>query len=282
MRASTTASLSAGDVQLVTSDAVKLHARWYAGDDSDPSAPCYLLGHGFTGSSARADVIRICRHLAATGGAVLSLDFRGHGGSAGRSSVGVSETADIAAGVAWLRNRHRRRPIVLLGFSMGAAIVVSYAGGAEQNRTGEPMPRAVDAVIAVSGPGRWFVRSTPPMRLLNRGLETLAGRFALRTVLGARVDRGWVELPAAPVELAGAITCPALIVHGDADPYFTLEHPRMLAAQIAGSQLWIESGMGHAESATDSALLDRIVAWSETVTSKTTTHRSTPSATIAL
>jgi pimeloyl-ACP methyl ester carboxylesterase len=231
---------------------VALAARWYPGDDSDEASPCYVLAHGFTGSATRPDVVRIARQLSAADGAVLSIDFRGHGKSAGRASVGVTETVDIAAAVGWLRARHPRRPVVLLGFSMGAAVVVRYSG---------LHPGVVDAVIAISGPGRWYVRTTTPMRRLNRGLETLSGRWALAAFLRTTVDRSWTDLPASPVELAGAITCPALIVHGDADPYFGLEHPRMLAAQIAGSQLWIEPGMGHAESAVGSALLERIERW---------------------
>jgi pimeloyl-ACP methyl ester carboxylesterase len=55
---------------------------------------------------------------------------------------------------------------------------------------------------------------------------------------------------------------PLLIVHGDRDGYFPLDHPRMLAA-AAGEQgeLWIEGGMGHAEHAATDELLARIGRW---------------------
>jgi dipeptidyl aminopeptidase/acylaminoacyl peptidase len=57
-----------------------------------------------------------------------------------------------------------------------------------------------------------------------------------------------------------------LIVHGDVDRYFPLEHPRALhAAAVAGGnenvQLWEISGFGHAESAIDDETLERIVGW---------------------
>ena len=56
---------------------------------------------------------------------------------------------------------------------------------------------------------------------------------------------------------------PLLVVHGDADPYFPLDHPRSLAAAAGpeAAELWIEPGYGHAENAAEEQLLDRIGAW---------------------
>ena len=42
------------------------------------------------------------------------------------------------------------------------------------------------------------------------------------------------------------ITCPTLIMHGAADPIFSLDHARQVSARIAASQLWAVPGMGHA------------------------------------
>ena len=43
---------------------------------------------------------------------------------------------------------------------------------------------------------------------------------------------------------------PLLIVHGDRDGYFPVDHPRMLADAAGGhAELWLEPGMGHAENA---------------------------------
>jgi pimeloyl-ACP methyl ester carboxylesterase len=46
-------------------------------------------------------------------------------------------------------------------------------------------------------------------------------------------------------ELQRDIACPTLIVHGDADPIFHLDHARQVHARIAASQLWAVEGMGH-------------------------------------
>ena len=246
-------------VRLRTADGIVLAADYYADvsdTSTDPagsvgSGPSYLLGHGFTGSSRQPRVVRIAQALRAAGGAMLALNFRGHGASGGRSTIGVDEIADVAAGVDWLRARRPGAPVVLAGFSMGASIVIRYAG----------LGGAPDAVVAVSGPGRWYERGTESMRRLHLGVETRIGRLVLHRVHRTRIGGGWDVLPASPVEVVSGITAPLLLVHGDADPYFGLEHPRMLAAAAPHAELWIEAGLGHAETAMTDELLDRIAGW---------------------
>ena len=55
---------------------------------------------------------------------------------------------------------------------------------------------------------------------------------------------------------------PLLVVHGDADHYFPVEHAEQLfAAANEPKELWIEPGFGHAEAAVTPDLLDRIGRW---------------------
>ena len=235
-------------VRLRTADGIVLSADYYT-DVSD--GPAYLLGHGFTGSSRTPQVVGIAEQLRTFGGSVLVLNFRGHGASEGMSTIGVDEIADVEAGVAWLRARRPGVPIVTVGFSMGASIVIRYAG-----LGGNP-----DAVVSVSGPGRWYERGTDSMRRLHLGVETRLGRLVLHRVYRTRVGGGWDVLPVSPVEAAASIDAPLLVVHGDADPYFGLEHGRMLAAAAPHSELWVERGLGHAENAMTPQLLERISGW---------------------
>jgi fermentation-respiration switch protein FrsA (DUF1100 family) len=73
---------------------------------------------------------------------------------------------------------------------------------------------------------------------------------------------GWPVVPESPAEVAGRIApTPLLIVHGDRDHYFPLRHVELLAAAAPTAQLWVEEGMGHAETATTPELVDRIVDW---------------------
>jgi pimeloyl-ACP methyl ester carboxylesterase len=235
-------------VRLRTADEIVLSADYYA-DVSN--GPAYLLGHGFTGSASNPNVVAIATRLSGRGGSVLALSFRGHGASEGMSTIGVDEIADVEAGVAWLRGRRPDVPVITLGFSMGASVMIRYAG----------LGGDTDAVIAVSGPGRWYERGTAPMRRLHFGAETRLGRLVLHRAFRTRIGGGWDVLPASPVELAGSVSVPMLVVHGDQDPYFGLEHARMLAAAAPHAQLWIEPGMGHAENASTPQLLDRIDDW---------------------
>ena len=235
-------------VRLRTADGIVLSADYYAGVSGGPS---YLLGHGFTGSSRTPNVVRIAERLRELGGSVLVLNFRGHGASQGMSTIGVDEVADVEAGVGWLRAGRPDVPVVTVGFSMGASIMIRYAGlGANP-----------EAVVAISGPGRWYERGTDPMRRLHFGVETRLGRLVLHRAFRTRVGGGWDVLPASPVELAASISVPLLVVHGDADPYFGVEHARMLAAAAPRSELWIEPGLGHAENAMTDQLLERIDGW---------------------
>ncbi|MEO6501915.1 MAG: alpha/beta fold hydrolase [Jatrophihabitantaceae bacterium] len=254
-------------MRLRTADGIVLSADYYAGVTDRPGGPAYLLGHGFTGSSRTPEVVRIAERLRELGGTVLVLNFRGHGASHGMSTIGVDEVADVEAGVGWLRASCPGVPVVTVGFSMGASIAIRHAVlGAD--------PEAVAAVVAVSGPGRWYERGTDPMRRLHFGVETRLGRLVLHRAFRTRVGGGWDVLPASPVELAASVSVPLLVVHGDADPYFGIEHARMLAAAAPHSELWIEPGMGHAENATTAGLLERVHGWARrTVGTSATMNR---------
>ncbi|OEJ26242.1 hydrolase [Streptomyces agglomeratus] len=130
-------------------------------------------------------------------------------------------------------------------------------------RAADRVSARADAVVAVSAPARWYYRGTAPMRRLHwvvtRPAGRLVGRFGLRTRIHSR---DWDPVPLSPVEAAARLgRTPLLVVHGDRDPYFPLDHPRALAAAAEGSELWIVPGMGHAENAAEETLLTRIGAW---------------------
>ena len=123
----------------------------------------------------------------------------------------------------------------------------------------------VDAVVGVSSPARWYYRGTAPMRRLHWAVTRPAGRLVSRVGLRTRIRAAeWDPVPLSPVESVPYIApTPLLIVHGDRDTYFPLDHPLSLAeaAGEGGAELWIEAGFGHAENSADPALLDRIGGW---------------------
>ncbi|MGW2701191.1 alpha/beta hydrolase [Streptomyces sp. NPDC001340] len=215
----------------------------------------FVIAHGFTGDVDRPHVRRVAGVLARYG-AVVTFSFRGHGASGGRSTVGDKEVLDLAAAVEWARGFGHAR-VVTVGFSMGGSVVLRHAA---------LYPGTVDAVVSVSAPARWYYRGTAPMRrlhwLVTRPEGRLVGRYGLRTRIH---HREWNPVPLSPVQAVPRIApTPLLIVHGDRDGYFPLDHPRMLA-EAAGdhAELWLEPGMGHAEHAADEALLARIGDWGD-------------------
>ncbi|MFD8805338.1 alpha/beta hydrolase family protein [Streptomyces sp. NPDC059597] len=219
----------------------------------DATDVVFVVAHGFTGDADRPHVRRIARALAAYG-AVVTFSFRGHGGSGGRSTVGDKEVLDLAEAVAWARGFGHAR-VVTVGFSMGGSVVLRHAA---------LNPGTVDAVVSVSAPARWYYRGTAPMRRLHWMVTRPAGRLVGRYGFHTRIHhRDWSPVPLSPVEAAARIApVPLLVVHGDSDAYFPLDHPRMLA-EAAGDhgELWLEPGMGHAEHAADDALVARIGEW---------------------
>jgi len=96
--------------------------------------------------------------------------------------------------------------------------------------------------------------------MVTRPEGRLVGRYGFRTRIHRR---DWDPVPLSPAEAVARIApTPLLIVHGDRDGYFPLDHPRMLAEAAAGhGELWLEHGMGHAEHAAGEDLLNRIGDW---------------------
>lgn len=239
---------------LRTADGVRIEALYEPGEAGFTDT-AIVVAHGFTGSVDRPAVRRAARVFARYA-AVVTFSFRGHGGSGGRSTVGDREVLDLAAAVEWARGFGHIR-VVTAGFSMGGSVVLRHAAMHEGRREAH-----TDAVAAVSAPARWYYRGTAPMRRLHwvvtRPLGRLVGRYGLATRIH---PEGWDPVPLSPVEAVPLIApTPLLIVHGDRDPYFPLDHPRMLAA-AGPAELWLEPGMGHAENAAGDELLGRIAHW---------------------
>jgi pimeloyl-ACP methyl ester carboxylesterase len=211
-----------------------------------------VVAHGFTLSWQRPNVWRIANRFNRTAG-VLTFDFRGHGRSGGLSTLGDREIMDLDVVVAYARQLGYRR-VATVGFSMGASIVLRHGA----------LIGGVDAVVSVSGPGRWYYRGTERMRRVHLAVEHRLGRYVTRRWLKTRISHeGWKLVPLPPAEAAARISpVPLLIVHGDKDLYFPPEHARQLyTAAREPKELWLLPGMGHAEAACSQELVDRIGGW---------------------
>jgi len=235
---------------LITDDGVPIDVAHLPGDED----LAIIVAHGFTLSWQRPSVWRVISRMNRFGG-VLSFDFRGHGRSGGASTLGDREIKDLAVVVAYARELGYAR-VALVGFSMGASIVLRFAG----------LIGGADAVVSVSGPGWWYYRGTKPMRRVHFAVERRLGRLVTRKLLNTRIQGGrWDPVPVPPAEAAARISpVPLLIVHGDQDGYFPVEHAQQIyAAAREPKDLWVIPGFGHAEAAASNALLDRIGGWAQ-------------------
>ncbi len=233
---------------IVTEDGVPIDVVHLAGS----SDLAIVLAHGFTLNWQRPSVWRAATRLNRAAG-VVTFDFRGHGRSGGVSTLGDQEINDVAVAVAYARELGYSR-IATVGFSMGASVVLRYAA----------LVGGVDAVVSISGPGRWYYRGTKSMRRVHFAAERRVGRLYSRRYLNTRISDGrWDPVPLPPAEAAALISpTPLLIVHGDKDEFFPVEHAEQLyAAARDPRELWIIPGFGHAETSARPALLDRIGGW---------------------
>jgi len=240
---------------LVTQDGVPIDTVHLPG----PKDLAVVVAHGFTLSWQRGNVWRVANRFNQTAG-VVTFDFRGHGRSGGLSTLGDREINDLDVAVAYARELGYQR-IAAVGFSMGASVVLRHAG----------LIGGLDAVVSVSGPGRWYYRGTERMRWVHRAVERRAGRYVTRRWLKTRISPdGWKLIPVSPAEAAAQISpVPLLIVHGDEDQYFPPEHARQLyMAAREPKELWLLPGMGHAESACSQDLVDRIARWVDQATAR--------------
>jgi fermentation-respiration switch protein FrsA (DUF1100 family) len=243
------------DVQTTTlraADGTAIDACHDAGPRDRNRGVAVVVAHGFTGSWRRPALRQVAALLSAQAG-VISFDFRGHGRSGGASTVGDVEVLDVEAAAGWARELGYAR-VCTLGFSMGASVVVRHAA----------LYGGLAAVVAVSGPSRWYYRGTVPMRRVHWVIERPLGRIVSRVALRTRISpHGWTDVPEPPHAVAARIApTPLLIVHGDADHYFPVEHAeKLFAAAAEPKELWIEPGFGHAENAASAELLQRIGTW---------------------
>jgi len=242
---------------LRTADGISISAALDEPATGAPRDRAIVVAHGFTGHRRQPRVRRIVEFMRRYG-AVVSLDFRGHGTSAGLCTVGLAEIHDIEAAVTWARDAGYEH-VTTVGFSMGGAVVLRQAALHESRDT------AVNRVVSVSGPAFWYYRGTAVMRLVHGMIMNAPGRLAMRT-RGVRLDgRPWPDPPPlAPVQAIRMLqNTPSLIVHGDQDRYFPLEHAHALlrAGSPERTQAWIVPGFGHAEASIDDDTLNRIGAW---------------------
>ncbi len=185
----------------------------------------YLHGNGENLETLRFS--GLFENLGGLGATVLAIDFPGYG----RSTGDPGEEALVASGLAAfdaLVERFPRRPLHIVGWSLGAAVAVQTAAARQEQLTGLVLLSPWHDLVSVAS------RHYP--------------EFLVRSVLRDRYDSGTA---------AAGIELPVLIVHGAADDLIPATEGRRLAGRFPGDpRLEILENVGHND------LLSRPETWS--------------------
>ncbi|MFQ5859890.1 MAG: alpha/beta hydrolase [Anaerolineae bacterium] len=180
----------------------------------------------------------------------ISFDFRGHGDSGGRCTLGREETRDLKAVIDYARQQGYRT-IVAIGASMGGATVLRTFG----------QYGGLDGIVTIGTFADANHLQRLPTRLTLRfAFETDVGQTLARWTRGTRLgDRRAANQP---LDFADRVHIPLLVIHGEWDP---LIEPAQ-AAQIIDrapepNQLVIIPRGGHVSSHLNDKTRRLIVGW---------------------
>lgn len=150
------------------------------------------------------------------------VDFRGCGGSAGNvTTVGWDEAEDVAAVVAWARETYPQRRVLVYGVSMGAAAILRAVAARNVRVDGMIVECVFDRFLTTVG-HRFQAMKLP------------AFPFAQCLVFWGGRQLGFNAFAHNPVEYAGQVTVPALVVGGELDPWVKPAETRAVAAAMRG------------------------------------------------
>jgi pimeloyl-ACP methyl ester carboxylesterase len=226
-----TALPGAREVTMTAADGVAL-AGWYVPGSNGAGV---ILRHG--SGSERSATVDQAAVLARHGYAVLLVDARGHGRSAGRAmDLGWNGDADTAAALGLLAAQPGVDPdrLAVLGLSMGGEEAIGAAAA-------DPRVRAVVAE-GVTG------RTAADKRWLSE-------EYGAAGVLQEQVDRltyglvGLLAEPRTPITLQEAVEraapTPMLVIAAGEVPDEQLVGRRLAAAAPGSVTLWVVPGAGH-------------------------------------
>ena len=191
-----------------------------------------LLFHGY--ASCKGALLEDARAFHELGFSTLTIDFRGSGGSSGRStSVGYLEAVDVAKTLEYARRTWPEDQTALYGSSMGAAAVLR-AISAEGIQP--------DAVIIEAV----FDRMISTVENRFRAMKIPAFPCAQLLTFWGGAQMRFPGLKHNPVDYAVDVKCPALLLHGTEDPRATINQAEAVFKNLNGPKTFEKfEGTGH-------------------------------------
>lgn len=208
---------------------------WIVAGGSEAGPTVVMLhgwGDGRLGELAWLEMVR------PEAGRVVLFDQRGHGESQGGACQwGPGEAADAVEIISHLAGREPGRPIVLFGYSMGAAVAIEAA-----TRTDLPQLKAIVADSPYRYPRDAVRRFLRMQGLPGWPLLPLAA-VAMRMRCPAFADRDTVKQ-------AGQLRQRLLVLHGAEDRVTPLAHASAIANAAARATLEVFADADHLQPAT--------------------------------
>lgn len=187
---------------------------WYAEGERE-EGPAVVFFHGNGENLATMSAAGTLVQARAVSGALLAPDYPGYGRSEGQPSE-ESLLAAAEASAAWLAARHPRRPLVIAGWSLGAAVAVQVAADRDD----------VAGLVLLSVWTR-----------LDAVAREHFGGWLVRLFLREEYD----SLAVAP-----RIDVPVLVIHGERDAIVPVRLGLRLARAFPRQARWLAlPGVGH-------------------------------------
>ena len=222
------------EVDICSTDGLKLHAYFYAADQ--PTRRTVIVAHGYNSVGNHSG--GYARFYHASGWNVLMPDNRGHGRSEGDYiGFGWPDRLDYIGWIQFILDRQGPdAQVVLHGVSMGGATVLMISG--------EPLPDAVKAVISDSA----YTSAAEILAYQMKRLFKLPP-FPLVPMISlvCRIRAGYFFEEASALNQIRKTRLPVLLIHGEADTFVPAEMSRRLYAACPGEkELFLVPGAGHA------------------------------------
>ena len=209
-------SLAHEDFTVTTRDGIALDG-WLFSPSGAPKAVLVLV-HGK--DINRQHFISAAQRFVDEGMAVVAFDQRAHGRSTGEFvTYGAKEVGDLRLVIdTALEKWGRDLPVVLIGESLGAAVVLQTA--------------AVDPRVRVVVAGAAFADLTTVID--DHAPKILGAKGKATAVAIAEEAADFHVADVSPERAARRITVPTLLVHGSEDTYLPLKHSLRIYEGLAG------------------------------------------------
>lgn len=214
-------------------------AAWRAGE-----GPAVLFAHGWEDDNSLWTPM--IERLLAHGRAVVAFDMPGHG-------LSEAESPSLPNIATAIRNvADQLGPIdAIVAHSMGCsgAILALDQGLAVETVVllGPPLPTRPE--LQQQRKRRSWMREDMPVALSDR----------IKELLDDRARRAPPQFAFDPEEVAKRMKARALFVHSPEDEMYPPQASRYISASWRGARLWEPEGLGHRQTARDSAVITRVI-----------------------